>query len=78
MVSERRTDEGGTVAVYSDITEFKQREQDLTEKSAALAALSAKLAKYLAPSGVPLQEVKIASKRKKLSVCFSSAARGTA
>ena len=33
MVSERRTEDGGTVAVYSDITELKQREQDLTEKS---------------------------------------------
>ena len=49
MVSERRTEDGGTVAVYSDITELKQREQDLTEKSAALSALSSKLAKYLAP-----------------------------
>ena len=49
MVSERRTEDGGTVAVYSDITELKQREQDLTEKSNALAALSSKLAKYLAP-----------------------------
>jgi hypothetical protein len=38
-----------TVSVYSDITELKQREQDLTEKSNALTALSAKLAKYLAP-----------------------------
>jgi adenylate cyclase len=37
----------GTVSVYWDITELKQREQDLTEKSNALAALSAKLAKYL-------------------------------
>ena len=46
MVSERRTEDGGTVAVYSDITELKQREQDLTEKSDALAALSSKLAKY--------------------------------
>ena len=35
--------------MYSDITEIKQREQDLSEKSAALAALSSKLAKYLAP-----------------------------
>src|SRR5215210_4152378 len=76
MVSERRTEDGGTVAVYSDITELKQREQDLTEKSKALAALSSKLAKYLAPqvydsifSGQ--QEVKIVSKRKKLTVCFS-------
>ena len=49
MVSERRTEDGGTVAVYSDITELKQREQDLTEKSDALSALSSKLAKYLAP-----------------------------
>mgnify|MGYP000523493490 FL=1 len=30
MVSERRTEDGGTVSVYSDITELKQREQDLT------------------------------------------------
>ena len=36
MVSERRTDDGGTVAVYSDITELKQREASLSEKSAAL------------------------------------------
>lgn len=49
MVSERRTEDGGIVAVYSDITDLKQREQDLTEKSNALTALSAKLAKYLAP-----------------------------
>ena len=35
MVSERRTEDGGTIAVYSDITELKQREQDLTEKSRA-------------------------------------------
>ncbi len=76
MVSERRTDDGGTVAVYSDITELKQREQDLSEKSAALASLSAKLAKYLAPQVYDSiftgqQDVKIVSKRKKLTVCFS-------
>jgi PAS domain S-box-containing protein len=76
MVSERRTEDGGTVAVYSDITELKQREQDLTEKSNALAALSAKLAKYLAPQVYDSiftgqQDVKIVSKRKKLTVCFS-------
>jgi PAS domain S-box-containing protein len=76
MVSERRTDDGGTVAVYSDITELKQREQDLTEKSNTLAALSSKLAKYLAPQVYDTiftgqQEVKIVSKRKKLTVCFS-------
>jgi len=76
MVSERRTEDGGTVSVYSDITELKQREQDLTDKSNALAALSNKLAKYLAPQVYDSiftgqQEVKIVSKRKKLSVCFS-------
>jgi PAS domain S-box-containing protein len=76
MVSERRTEDGGTVAVYSDITELKQREQDLSEKSNALAALSSKLAKYLAPQVYDTiftgqQEVKIVSKRKKLTVCFS-------
>jgi len=76
MVSERRTEDGGTVSVYSDITELKQREQDLSEKSKALAALSSKLAKYLAPQVYDSiftgqQDVKIVSKRKKLTVCFS-------
>jgi PAS domain S-box-containing protein len=76
MISERRTEDGGTVAVYSDITELKQREQDLTERSCALAALSSKLAKYLAPQVYDSiftgqQDVKIVSKRKKLTVCFS-------
>ena len=76
MVSERRTEDGGTVSVYSDITELKQREQDLTEKSMAMAALSSKLAKYLAPQVYDSiftgqQDVKIVSKRKKLTVCFS-------
>ena len=76
MVSERRTEDGGAVAVYSDITELKQREQDLTEKSAAMTALSSKLAKYLAPQVYDSiftgqQDVKIVSTRKKLTVCFS-------
>jgi PAS domain S-box-containing protein len=76
MVSERRTEDGGTVSVYSDITELKQREQDLTEKSNTLASLSTKLAKYLAPQVYDSiftgqQDVKIVSKRKKLTVCFS-------
>jgi PAS domain S-box-containing protein len=76
MVSERRTDDGGTVAVYSDITELKQREADLSEKTTALEALSAKLAKYLAPQVYDSiftgrQDVQIVSKRKKLTVCFT-------
>src|SRR3954454_816180 len=79
MVSERRSEDGGTVAVYSDITELKQREANLSEKSAALEALSGKLAKYLAPQVYDSifagrQDVAIASKRKKLTVCFSDIA----
>jgi PAS domain S-box-containing protein len=78
MISERRTADG-IVAVYSDITELKQREGDLSEKSAALEALSSKLAKYLAPQVYNSiftghQDVKIASKRRKLTVCFSDIA----
>lgn len=79
QISERRISAGGTVAVYSDITKLKRREQDLSEKSAALEALSSKLAKYLAPqvyrsifSG--RQDVRIASQRKKLTICFSDIA----
>ena len=82
MVSERRTDDGGAVAVYSDITELKQREEDLTEKSTALQTLSNKLSKYLAPQVynsifTGRQDVKITSKRKKLTVCFSDIASFT-
>ena len=49
LISERKTHDGGTVAVYSDITNMKQREEELAEKSAALETLSGKLAKYLSP-----------------------------
>jgi adenylate cyclase len=79
MVSERRISGGGTVAVYSDITELKQREENLAEKSTALEALSSKLAKYLAPQVYSSiftgrQDVRIASQRKKLTICFSDIA----
>ena len=41
-VSERRTQDGGTVAVYSDITELKQREEELAQKvQSARAAVKA-------------------------------------
>ena len=63
LISERRTAAGGTVAVYSDMTELKRREIELNElaeqqraaaeqvacKNRELEALSNKLAKYLAP-----------------------------
>ena len=79
LVNERRITGGGTVAVYSDITELKQREESLAEKSTALEALSNKLAKYLAPQVYSSifagrQDVRIASQRKKLTICFSDVA----
>ena len=79
QVNERRITGGGTVAVYSDISELKQREANLAEKSTALETLSSKLAKYLAPQVynsifAGRQDVRIASQRKKLTVCFSDIA----
>jgi class 3 adenylate cyclase len=79
LVSERKTDDGSTVAVYSDITELKQRENELADKSRALEQLSSQLAKYLSPQlyesiFTGKQEVKIASRRKKLTVFFSDIA----
>jgi class 3 adenylate cyclase len=76
QISERKTEDGGTVAVYSDITDLIQHEQALAEKSNALEQLSNQLAKYLSPqiyssifSGK--QEVKLVSQRKRLTVFFS-------
>jgi adenylate cyclase len=79
MVSERKTEEGGTVAVYSDITELKQREEELATKSNALEQLSTQLAKYLAPQVYETifssgQDVKLSSRRRKLTVFFSDIA----
>jgi class 3 adenylate cyclase/HAMP domain-containing protein len=79
MVSERKTDDGGTVALYSDITELKQRERELSEKSNALEQLSNQLAKYLSPQVYESiftgrQEVKVTSRRRKLTVFFSDIA----
>ena len=76
MVSERKTVDGGTVAVYSDITELKQRETELAQKSGELEQLAGQLAKYLSPQVYESifsgrQEVKLVSQRKKLTVFFS-------
>ncbi|MDW6024352.1 adenylate/guanylate cyclase domain-containing protein [Mesorhizobium sp. BAC0120] len=63
QVNERKTTEGGTVAVYTNITEIKQAEENtrkakrkaeranelVTEKNKALETLSNKLSKYLSP-----------------------------
>ncbi|MBD1549352.1 adenylate/guanylate cyclase domain-containing protein [Roseibium aggregatum] len=76
LVSEHRTTDGGTVAIYSDISEIKRRELELAEKSRDMERLSNQFAKYLSPqiyesifSG--RQEVKLASRRRKLTVFFS-------
>ena len=79
LVSERKTEDGGTVAVYADITELKQREEELAEKSNALEQLSNQLAKYLSPQVYDSifrgkQEVRVTSSRKKLTVFFSDIA----
>jgi len=90
LIAERRVAGGGTVAVYSDITELKQREMALEEanrrtqeaadeigrRHRELEVLSNKLAKYLSPQVYASifegkQEVKLASRRKKLTVFFS-------
>jgi class 3 adenylate cyclase/phosphoglycerate-specific signal transduction histidine kinase len=79
LVSERKSEDGSTVAVYSDITELKQRENLLADKTRALEHLSSQLAKYLSPQVYDSifagkQEVKIASRRKELTVFFSDIA----
>ena len=76
LITERRTGDGGTVAIYSDITDLKKREEELTEKSQALEQLSSQLAKYLSPQVynsifTGQREVKLASRRKRLTVFFS-------
>ncbi len=76
QINERRISDGGTVAVFSDVSELKNREADLTEKTDTLQHLSSQLAKYLSPQIYESifkgdQEVKVASSRKKLTVFFS-------
>ena len=80
LITERKTGNGGTVAVFTDITDLKEREEQLTEKSSALQQLSTQLAKYLSPQVYDSifsgrQEVKLVSQRKRLTVFFSDIAR---
>jgi PAS domain S-box-containing protein len=63
QINERKTTEGGTVAVYTNITEIKRAEEEVreakrkaelanelvSEKNRALEMLSTKLSKYLSP-----------------------------
>jgi class 3 adenylate cyclase len=76
LISERKTGDGGIVAICSDITELKQREEELTHKSNALEWLSSQLAKYLSPQVYDSifqgkQDVRLVSQRKRLTVFFS-------
>src|SRR5215472_2223176 len=76
LVSERKTDDGGTVAVYSDVTELKQREEELSVKTKTLEQLSRQLAKYLSPQVYESiftgrSKATVASRRKKLTIFFS-------
>lgn len=76
QISERKTSDGGTVAVFSNVSDLKNREADLTEKTEMLGHLSNQLAKYLSPQVYDSifhggQEVKVTSSRKKLTVFFS-------
>jgi adenylate cyclase len=45
LITERKTGDGGTVAIYSDITDLKQREEELTKKSNALEEINKRLKK---------------------------------
>jgi class 3 adenylate cyclase len=76
MWNERRTSDGGTVSIYADVTDLKRREEELARKSNTLERVSNQLAKYLSPQVYDSifyarQDVKIASKRKRLTVFFS-------
>ncbi len=79
MISERRTKEGGYVAVYSDITELKERENELADQTQTLQNLSNQLSKYLSPQiyqsiFTGQQSAHVTSQRKKLTVFFSDIA----
>ena len=79
MVSERKTGDRGTVGVYSDITELKEREDELAKKSESMEKLSNQIAKYVSPQiydsiFTGKREVKVASHRRKLTVFFSDIA----
>ncbi len=78
-IEERRTEGGGTVAIYTDVTELKDRERQLAEKSTALERVSAQLAKFIPQQvygsiSADPAEARIQSKRKKLTVFFSDIA----
>jgi class 3 adenylate cyclase/HAMP domain-containing protein len=83
LITERRTSDGGIVAIYSDITDLKQREEELTTKSNALEEINKRLkkaqeqiSKYIDPNITEKIfkgefSAELSHKRTKLSMFFS-------
>ena len=83
LITERKTGDGGTVAIYSDITDLKQREEELTTKSSALEETNKRLknaqeqiSKYLDPNVTEKIftgefSAELSHKRTKLTMFFS-------
>ncbi len=83
QITERKTGDGGTVAIYSDITDLKQREEELTTKSNALEETNKRLkkaqeqiSKYIDPNVTEKIfkgefSAELSHKRTKLTMFFS-------
>ena len=83
LITERRTGDGGTVAIYSDITDIKQHEEELVSKSNALEETNKRLekaqeqiSKYLDPNVTAKIfsgefSAELSHKRTKLTMFFS-------
>ena len=76
LIHEHKTANGGIASIYTDITELKKREVELSDKTEMLESLSSRLSKYLSPQVYSSifsarDSVEIAPKRKKLTAFFS-------
>jgi class 3 adenylate cyclase/HAMP domain-containing protein len=83
LITERKTGDGGNVAIYSDITDLKQREEELTKKSNALEEINKRLknaqeqiSKYIDPNITEKIfkgefSAELSHKRTKLTMFFS-------
>jgi class 3 adenylate cyclase/PAS domain-containing protein len=83
LITERKTGDGGNVAIYSDITDLKQREEELTKKSNALEEINRRLkqaqeqiSKYIDPNVTEKIfkgefSAELSHKRTKLTMFFS-------
>ncbi|MFC1876612.1 adenylate/guanylate cyclase domain-containing protein [Thermodesulfobacteriota bacterium] len=83
LITERKTGDDGTVAIYSDITDLKQREEELTTKSNALEETNKRLkkaqeqiSKYIDPNVTEKIfkgefSAELSHKRTKLTMFFS-------